>query len=61
MGKLAFGIKYQLQESTIELELLRLCNPWKKELLVNVVAEQDFRIYLNSTDANERALNSFCD
>lgn len=51
----------QIEQINYEIELLNHLQPLKKEILDNVLAEQDFRIYLNSTDANEKALNSFCD
>jgi hypothetical protein len=36
-------------------------DPLKKQILANLIEEQDFRISLNSIDNNERALNFFCE
>lgn len=55
------GIKKSLMDTQNDLEMLNNLDTMKTDILDNLMAEQDFRIHLNSIDSNERALNTFCE
>ena len=60
-GRLQETMQKQIIEQQQIAEFCVLIQELKFEVLENLLAEQDFRIYLNSIDNNERALNLFCE
>ena len=59
--KMQSGIHRQIEETQTQMKMLDNIQIMRFELLDNLLAEQDFRIYLNSIDNNERTLNTFCE